>query len=182
MIESDRVGVDDPLAKLGRRFRKFVEAESVWSSPLYTRLSLGIADDPEVLALAAEATAGPIPNLLLAAVHYLLLRDPDQPLAAFYPSLTPEPDTTGDPYPAFHAFCLAQRDAMHTLLTTRLVQTNEVRRCALLLPAFARAAWRAPDRPLALVEIGPSAGLNLLWDRYGYDYGPGGQAGDPASP
>src|SRR5690242_815230 len=108
MSESRQGAGDDALAKLGRRFREFVEFESVWSSPLYTRLSLGVADDPAVLALAAEATARPVPNLLFAAVHYLLLRDPAQPLAAFYPSLTPEPDTTGDPYPAFHAFCLAQ--------------------------------------------------------------------------
>ncbi|HLJ81455.1 MAG TPA: DUF2332 domain-containing protein, partial [Ktedonobacterales bacterium] len=51
------------------------------------------------------------------------------------------------------------------------VQTNEVRRCASLLPAFGIVAWEAGDKPLALVEMGASAGLNLLWDRYGYDYG-----------
>lgn len=47
----------------------------------------------------------------------------------------------------------------------------EVRRCACLLPAFGLAAEAEGGRPLAVVEVGASAGLNLLWDRYGYDYG-----------
>jgi hypothetical protein len=45
------------------------------------------------------------------------------------------------------------------------VQQNEVRRCTLLLPAFALAAGTVRS-PLALVEVGASAGLNLLFDRY----------------
>jgi hypothetical protein len=48
------------------------------------------------------------------------------------------------------------------------VQTNEVQRCWGLLPGFLTAA---DERPLDLVELGPSAGLNLLWDRYAYRYG-----------
>jgi hypothetical protein len=66
--------------------------------------------------------------------------------------------------------------------STRLVHTNEVRRSACSLPAFGLVARRGGDRPLALVEIGASAGLNLLWDRYGYDYGQGRRYGDPQSP
>jgi hypothetical protein len=68
------------------------------------------------------------------------------------------------------------------LLSSRLVQTNEVRRCGCLLPAFVVVASRRQGRPLALVEIGASAGLNLLWDRYGYDYGEERRCGDPHSP
>jgi hypothetical protein len=34
---------------------------------------------------------------------------------------------------------------------------------------------------LATLEIGPSAGFNLLWDRYRYDYGGGLHWGDPGS-
>src|SRR5205085_1814788 len=49
------------------------------------------------------------------------------------------------------------------------------------LPAFARVA-RQTGGPLALVEIGASVGLNLLWDRYGYDYGDGASYGDAGSP
>jgi len=49
----------------------------------------------------------------------------------------------------------------------RRTQTNETARCAALLPAFAAVG---DGRPLALIEVGASAGLNLLWDRYAYDY------------
>jgi hypothetical protein len=40
----------------------------------------------------------------------------------------------------------------------------------------------AGGRPLVLIEVGASAGLNLLFDRYGYDYGAGRGAGDPGAP
>ncbi len=63
------------------------------------------------------------------------------------------------------------------LLTERTTQTNEVGRCAALLPAFAAIAAREPARPLALVEVGASAGLNLRFDRYRIDYSPTGTAG-----
>lgn len=49
------------------------------------------------------------------------------------------------------------------------MQTNEVQRCFALLPGFLTIA-RETGRPLDLVELGPSAGLNLLWDGYGYEY------------
>lgn len=169
-------------ALLSRKFAEFAVYEGQLSSPLYARLSQRIAADPEVLALAAEARSTPVPNLLLGAVHYLLLTGVAHPLAVFYPSLTPSPRTDADPYPAFQAFCRKHYAAIRDLLRTRRVQTNEVRRCACLLPAFAQVARQAPDRPLALLEIGPSAGANLLWDRYGYDYGDAGRYGDPRSP
>ncbi|MEM7021576.1 MAG: DUF2332 family protein [Pseudomonadota bacterium] len=49
-------------------------------------------------------------------------------------------------------------------------QTNEVARCAVLVGGFAAAAERT-GRPLALLEIGASAGLNLHWDAYRYVLG-----------
>ena len=169
---------------LSQQFRRFGERECVPASPLYGRLAVGISGDAELLALAATAQARPVPNLLLAAAHYLLLQSVDHPLAAFYPDLAGEPTTpaAGDPFPPFRGFCLEHKAAIAALLATRRVQTNEVRRCACLLPAFAVAARRLGNRPLALIEIGASAGLNLLWDRYRYDYGAGGQCGDPAAP
>lgn len=165
-------------AALAQRFRAFAEHEGRGASPLYERLCVALADDAAILALAAEATTLPVPNLLLGAVQYLLFAHPGDPLAAFYPSLTATP-ATGDPYPAFRAFCLAQQTAITRILQTRRVQTNEVRRCACLLPAFGLVAAQAAGRPLALIEIGASAGFNLLWDHYGYEYGVAGQAGDP---
>jgi hypothetical protein len=68
------------------------------------------------------------------------------------------------------------------LLETRLVQTHEVARCACLFPAFGLIAAREANRSLAAIEIGASAGLNLLWDRYGYDYGTGQRYGAISSP
>src|SRR6185436_15630735 len=102
-------------------------------------------------------------------------------LAAYYASLG------GSLLPApragelFAAFCAAHRAAIVEILHTRIGQTNEGRRSALLLPAFAHV-YADTFRPLALIEIGPSAGLNLLFDRYGYEYGPGERAGRPDSP
>jgi hypothetical protein len=51
-----------------------------------------------------------------------------------------------------------------------------------LLPAFAEAMGEATRRPLALVAIGASAGLNLFWDRYAYSYSDGRRWGDVGSP
>jgi hypothetical protein len=47
------------------------------------------------------------------------------------------------------------------------VQTNEVQRSWALLPGFLSLT---DGRPFDLLELGPSAGLNLMWDRYGYRY------------
>ena len=49
-------------------------------------------------------------------------------------------------------------------------QTNELRRSAVLLPAFLTVA-RTFEKPLRLSEIGSSSGLNLLWDQYSYRLG-----------
>jgi hypothetical protein len=176
-------GPQEPLREaLARRFAGFAQREC-HASPLYEQLALGIADDPQLLAIATQARQDqPTPNLFLAAVHFLLLQGLPHPLAAFYPSLSPTTPSAEDPYPSFHAFCLEHAEAIRSLIGTRLVQTNEVQRCACLLPAFTHVAARTGGRPLALVEIGASAGLNLLWDRYGYDYGDERRCGDANSP
>ena len=175
---------DTPLEALARRFVRFADQECGDYAPFYAQLARGIARDPELLAIAAHTRSGQqAPNLLLAAVHYLLLRGTDHALGAFYPSvahLAAVPP--GDPMPAFRSFCRDHRAALIELVSTGLVQTNEPQRCTVLLPAFATVARLAGGAPLALIEVGASAGLNLLFDRYGYDYGAGRSAGDPGSP
>ena len=102
-------------------------------------------------------------------MHYLLLAGPGDRLAEFYPSLAPSPRPPDEAFPSFRAFCLDRRQAIEALLRTRRVQTNEVGRCAYLYPAFALVAeWSR--RPLAIIELGASAGLNLMWDQYRYEY------------
>lgn len=164
---------------LAARFRRFAEVECD-TSPLYRRLSAAIADDPDTLTLAAPTRFGPVPLLFLAAVHYLLLSGSQHPLARHYVSLGGQ--LMGDPYPDFRDFCFTQRAALEPILAARLVQTNEVRRCVHLLPAFTSLAGRFPAQPLVLIEVGASAGLNLNWDRYGYDYGDGTIYGAADSP
>jgi hypothetical protein len=168
---------------LSEIFERFAEDEFHNSSPLYERLSRGIAQDSELLALAAHCRKGErIPNLLFAAVHYLLLTGIAHPLARFYKSLGGSFDGHEDPMADFRSFCVQQVERIRELIAVRLVQTNEVSRCAGLMPVFAAAAKHTQGRPLYLVDIGASAGLNLFLDHYGYKYGDRLEAGDRRSP
>ena len=165
----------DELSRFRRMFADFATTTTA-RAPLYARLSAGIADDAELaglLGLAPPTQRQPV--LLFACVHALLLGDPDDELAGWYPNLTPSP-ADGDPLPAFRRFCRRHRDALASLLATRSTQTNEIGRCALFLPVFGLLA--AEVGPLAHVDVGASAGLNLLLPRYGYRYEPGGTVGD----
>ncbi|MEO8954100.1 MAG: DUF2332 domain-containing protein [Ktedonobacteraceae bacterium] len=160
------------LEELAQRFVWFAKHDCQRASPLYEHLSTQIARDPEILELATYARPGqPVPNLLFGAVQFLLLQGVQHPLAAFYFSIPASSSKQTDPYQLFRSFCFEHWAEIQQLVATHLVQTNEVRRCACLLPAFALVARRTQRRPLSLVEIGASAGLNLLWDQYGYDYG-----------
>jgi hypothetical protein len=165
--------MNETSIQLARQFQRFGEHAYLPASPLYARLAIGIAGDEQLLELATTAQARPVPNLLFGAVQYLLLSGVTHPIAAFYPCVSDAPldIQQHDPFPVFRAFCLEHREALTMLLTTRRVQTNEVGRCACLLPAFALAAQRGGDCPLALVEVGASAGLNLLWERFHFNYG-----------
>lgn len=133
--------------ELARRFRSFAEVDCRGYSPLYERLALGTAEDNELLELLARARPGQRrPTLFLASVNFLGGIDND--------------------FDQFRSFCLDHRDDLLELIETRATQTNEVGRSAVLLPMFLRAG----EAPLALIEVGASAGLNLLFDRYGYNY------------
>ncbi len=172
---------DDKLNKLGQVFAAFAEESFRGSSPLYETLAQGISKDRDLLAIASSARRPPVPNLLFGAVHYMLLSGAAHTLASSYASLADEPGPPSDAYPHFRDFCLAHEDELRELIATRLVQTNEVARCSYMLPAFAFIAGETPQTALSLIDVGTSAGLNLLWDRYAYDYG-GTRAGVASSP
>lgn len=161
---------EDELPSLASRFAQFA-VEVRGESPLYELLSDAIAQDPEVAApLMAAPASQRRPNLLFAAVHDLLLSGVEDPLGAYYPTLggnrSPEDGTIA----AFAAFVDDHGRRITELVGARNTQTNEVGRCAAVAPALAWAT-AATGRPVALVELGASAGLLLHLDRYGYQYG-----------
>jgi len=152
----------------------FADTQCRRYSPLYERVSRTVAGSDAVLGLVRDAPPeGHMPPLLLAAVHYLVLAGLDHPLADVYAG-----DSDEDPGPLFEDVCLTHREAVGELLGTRHVNTNEVGRSALLGPALTEVASRM-GRPLGLVDVGCSAGLNLLCDRYLLDYGSAGASGPP---
>jgi hypothetical protein len=172
---------------LARMFHVFGRNEAPQlDSPLYAELCYGISGDPELLAVAALASPEqPPPNLLLAAAQYLLLRGLEHPLAAHYPVVSGETRPLAPAFPLFRDLVLSHRPEVEALVASRRTQTNVLRRCTCLLPAFASIASRS-RAPLALLDVGASAGLNLNFDRYRYAYSRDGRAvarwGDPDSP
>ncbi|MET0422349.1 MAG: DUF2332 domain-containing protein [Actinoplanes sp.] len=127
-------------------YRTFATEQARGVSPAYEKLALLVSADAEVLALL-DTLPEPKrqPNLLFGVVR--LLDGPTEP----------EP---------FRAFVHAQWPAIAAEMRVRATQTNEIGRCALLLPVLA-----ALPQPLALLEVGASAGLNLFPDKYSYRYG-----------
>ena len=134
------------MAAIAREYREWARVEGHGSSPTYERLALEVADSSATLELLA--TLDPLkrqPNLLFAALrlHELPVDDPRRAIAMLGQDAKPVLDT----------------------MRRRRTQTNEVRRCAALLPALALL-----PQPLALIECGASAGLCLLYDRWRYHY------------
>jgi hypothetical protein len=137
-----------------RRYRSMAERQLRGISPSYERLCLGVADDPALIErLDTLPPPKRQPNLLLAAVRFL-----GGPV---------------DSYAAFRAFVMDGWDELSATMLARRTQTNEPRRCAALLPVLA-----ACPQPLALLEVGASAGLCLYPDRYAYRYSGGPVIGE----
>ncbi len=166
------------VAGCARMFEEFARTASS-RAPLYERMARGLAADTALAGLLLHAPPRQRqPVLFFACVHaLLLLGHGDHPLASFYPNLAALPNP-GDPLPALRAFCAEHCAELVELLAARSTQTNEIGRCALLLPALALVADEAG--PLAHLDVGASAGLNLLLDRYHYRYEPGGDVGGPS--
>lgn len=155
--------------ELQSRFASFAN-ETRTRAPLYARLSNLVADDADMASILLRAPQGQqVPVLLFAAIHDLLLAGYGPALAAWYPNLA-EPDGApeGDLEHRFRGFVLEQATAIGDLVATRNTQTNEVGRCALLLVALAIVAREVGS--ISLVDVGTSAGLNLLLDQYAYEY------------
>jgi hypothetical protein len=141
--------------RIARIYTRFAEYEAVGRSPVYADIAGRAAEDPGILGFLADLP--PLkwqPNLLFSVVQYLCGPIPD--------------------WPWFRARFAERRDEIRDVMLTRATQTNEPARCSTLLPALA-----ALPQPLALLEVGASAGLCLLPDRYGYDYGSVCLPGEP---
>ena len=128
-------------------------------SKLYASLARSLADDPLVAEIVGRDVRWEAPLRLFGGVHYLELAG-----------------MVTHPWAKLRGVLEANRDWLARFVEEQPIQTNEVQRCWGLLPAFLTVA---DGRPMDLVELGPSGGLNLFWDRYFYRYGDE-TWGDPA--
>lgn len=135
----------------------FAVREAAGNSPTYEQLAHAVAASPEVIDLLDTLPEDKRqPNLLFASTR----------------ALGGPVDAPG----AFTEWVVVNWDALAATMRDRLTQTNEPRRCATLLPVLS-----AFEGPLALLEVGASAGLCLYPDRWQYRYGDTA-IGDPGAP
>ncbi len=148
----------DLAVSAAENYRAFAE-DARGRSPAYECLAGSVAEDAAVLRfLGTLPPEKRQPNLLFAAARYLL---------------GAPADITG-----LRALIRQNSAELAGVMMARRTQTNEPARCATLLPALAQL-----PPPLALIEVGASAGLTLLFDRYSYDYAGHQIAGqDPLAP
>jgi hypothetical protein len=173
-----------PVAVLARRLRFQSAACAQLGSPLYADLLGRSATDLDAGGPTLELLRGheqdPGPSALalrlMGAVHRLVLAGELPRLAALYADPERDPEQT---WTAFVEAIAARREDLAPLVELP-VQTNEVGRCAALLVGFLAVAERT-GMPLRLLELGSSAGLNQLWDRYRYE-AEGFAWGSPSSP
>lgn len=140
------------------RYRDFA-AYAAGDSDCFVDWALGLADDPEIHAWLAELPRlKQQPNLVFAA-------------ARWHGAVAP------GPYAGMKAVLVEQEAAVKATIRERATQTNEVGRLATLMPVFAQVPG-----PLALIEVGASAGLCLFPDRYDYDWPPLGALAGSGGP
>jgi hypothetical protein len=169
--------MSDQIEALADLWEWFAATQCRGYSPLYERICGVVAQDREVLELVRAAPpAAHLPPALLAAVHYLLLDGLVHPLGDVYAGRS-----DADPAPLFVDLCRRHRADVAALLATRHIQTNDCGRSAVIGPALTWIAARLSG-PFALVDVGASAGLNLLCDRYRLDYAERGATGPADSP
>lgn len=148
-------------------FKRFAERECKEVSPFYYDLATKIAEDDELIVIASYCKKRqPVPNLFLASVHYLLLKNPLVELAKYYPSITKEYQQKL-PFKLFKDFCLKYKKEIIALEQSKIVQTNALNRSAYLMPILSHLF---SDKPINIIDIGTSAGLTLNMDKYEYHY------------
>ncbi|MGN8551234.1 UNVERIFIED_CONTAM: DUF2332 domain-containing protein [Microbacterium sp. SLM126] len=145
----------DAPAAVALRYARFARDEAPGRSALYAEWAAGVAADP-----VSAATIARIP-----ATH----RQP--PLVFAVTRMLGAPEA---PFRQWAVWLSSHADAVVAAASARSLQTNEPLRCAALLPALA-----AVEGPIALLELGASAGLCLFPDRYSYRFS-NGIALDPA--
>jgi hypothetical protein len=139
------------LEAVARHYRGFAVATRD-QSPCFEAWSHGVADDVAVLTWIASLPRGKQqPGIVFACARWHGVSAPG-------------------PYDGLRAALLADDGTIRSTILTRRTQTNEVGRLANLTPAFARIATQ--DGPLALLEVGSSAGLCVYPDRYDYAWPP----------
>lgn len=140
--------------EVAERYRRFGREEAPGRSRVYAEWAEGVAGDDRVRGILSRIPAQHRQPPLVFAVARML-------------------GAAEGGYPALADWVRTHADALVAECTTRSLQTNEPLRCAALLPALS-----AIPGPLALLEIGASAGLCLYPDRYSYRYA-GGPDLDP---
>jgi hypothetical protein len=179
--------VTDPEPAAVRHIRAQAEACAELGSPFYAALLERLADDvvaggPGRAVLAGhEDDPGPsaLSLRLLGGVHRLVLEGRAPALALTYPSV----GGTGDPaeaWPALRDVLVEHRDELRGLLD-QPPQTNEVGRAASLVGGLLHLAAEDP-RPIRLVELGASGGLNLRADQFRLELADGRSVGPDSSP
>lgn len=174
----------DLPSRIRAHFHTQASACDELGSPFTARLCRGLAsllDDQtavgrKVLGWPGDPRADALALRLSGGLHALVLSGADAELAKIYPPETADDRAMALAIPA----AIARNESDLLDMLDSAPQTNEIARSGMLLPGFL-AISRESGLPLELAEIGASAGLNLLFDRYHYRYGEKGW-GDAASP
>jgi hypothetical protein len=128
------------MSDLAGFFRKFSDVESQEMSPFYSYLAGSLADDSILLEIVSATGVGQPPaNMIFAAVRLLLDGGRSSELLGMYPESF-EDDWSADSYAVFREFVISNRSDIETVLSTRRVQSNVVRRSAVLLPGLIESA------------------------------------------
>jgi hypothetical protein len=154
------------------------------AAPAYARICAALAGglnrDSKVgatlLDWPGEPTRAALPLRLVGGLHALVLAGKDARLAALFDGTI----TDSDAVEAELARVLVEHDAALLPWLDGPPQTNEPGRSAALMTGLLEIARRHGPR-IEILEIGSSAGLNLMIDRYRFDLG-GTMVGPADSP